>query len=157
MTELTQTVSSYLFALSDRYKTFKHTINPNHFADLQQLASSFQKDITNAQQEGRLLRIGIIGQIKRGKSSFLNSLLFNGEDILPKAATPMTAALTRISYSEHPEAAVEFYTMAEWQTVAQTAEKVQANELAYQQAMAEFRSRQSAGRGQRPPGGTSPQ
>ncbi len=145
------TLSNHLPVLAIKYERFKQSINPNHFADLQQLASSFQKDITNAQQEGRLLRIGIIGQIKRGKSSFLNSLLFNGEDILPKAATPMTAALTRISYSEHPEAAVEFYTVAEWQTVAQTAEKVQANELAYQQAMAEFRSGQSAGRGQRPP------
>ena len=61
----------------------------------------------------------------------------------------MTAALTRISYSEQPEATVEFYTVAEWQTVAQTAEKVQANELAYQQSMDEFRSGQSAGGGQR--------
>lgn len=149
----TQAISSRLLTLSDRYQTFKQTIHPNHFADLHQLATSFQNDIANAQQEGRFLRIGIIGQIKRGKSSFLNSLLFNGQDILPKAATPMTAALTRISYSEQPEASVEFYTVAEWQTVEQTAAKVKENDRIYQQTLAAFRSGQSASRGKstRPP------
>ena len=145
MTNQTQTLKTQFLSIADRYKAFIKTINVNQLTDLQQLAEGFQRDIANAQQEGRLLRIGIIGQIKRGKSSFLNSLLFNGQDILPKAATPMTAALTRISYSEQPEASVEFYTVAEWQTVEQTAAKVKENDRVYQQAMAAFRDDQRSG------------
>ena len=154
-----QITSSQLLSLLDRYQSLKQIINPNHFNELQQLTSSFERDIANAQQEGRLLRIGIIGQIKRGKSSFLNSLLFNGLDILPKAATPMTAALTRISYSEQPEASVEFYTVAEWQTVEQTAAKIQESDRLYQQALAAFRSGQSASKGKstRPPPSATPE
>lgn len=148
-TNHTQTLNTQFLTIADRYKAFGQTINVNQLASLQQLAESFQKDIANAQQEGRLLRIGIIGQIKRGKSSFLNSLLFNGQDILPKAATPMTAALTRISFSEQPEASVEFYTIAEWQTVEQTAARVEENDRAYQQSLGEFRAGQVSARGQR--------
>lgn len=40
----------------------------------------------------------------------LNALLFNGNDILPKAATPMTAALTIMEYSENVSAEVDFFT-----------------------------------------------
>lgn len=49
----------------------------------------------------RTLKIGIVGGVKAGKSSFLNALLFRGRDILPKAATPMTAALTKIPTVRH--------------------------------------------------------
>ncbi|MCE1181741.1 MAG: dynamin family protein, partial [Rhodocyclales bacterium] len=55
------------------------------------------------------LRIGVIGRVKAGKSSLLNGLLFNGEEVLPKAATPMTAALTILTYGEHFQAEVDFY------------------------------------------------
>ncbi|MEI0606368.1 dynamin family protein [Brachyspira pulli] len=47
----------------------------------------------------RNIRLGIVGRVKAGKSSLLNSLLFEGKDILPEAPTPMTAALTQIEYS----------------------------------------------------------
>ena len=65
------------------------------------------------------LKLGIVGRVKAGKSSFLNSLLFNGRDVLPKAATPMTAALTKISYSESEknEAKVFFYSKGEWKQI----------------------------------------
>ena len=31
-------------------------------------------------QEGRKLRLGIVGEVKAGKSSFLNALLFDGKE-----------------------------------------------------------------------------
>ena len=68
-------------------------------------------------QEGRKLRLGIVGEVKAGKSSFLNALLFNGKDILPKAPTPMTAALTKVSYSEKPFAKIVFYNENDWNAV----------------------------------------
>ena len=43
------------------------------------------------------LRIGIMGRVKAGKSTFLNALLFDGQPVLPQAATPKTANLTRIT------------------------------------------------------------
>ena len=61
-------------------------------------------------QEGRSLRVGIIGRVKAGKSSLLNALLFEGKNILPKAATPMTASLTVLGYADQPRAEVEFFT-----------------------------------------------
>ena len=45
------------------------------------------------------LTIGVIGQMKCGKSTFLNSFIFE-DDILPAATTPMTAALSVITYGE---------------------------------------------------------
>ena len=59
----------------------------------------FEQIIKTAEQKSRKLSIGIIGAVKAGKSSFLNACIFGGQSILPKAATPMTAALTRITYS----------------------------------------------------------
>lgn len=61
-----------------------------------------------------ILKIGIVGQVKAGKSSFLNSLFFNGENVLPKASTPMTAGLTVLQYGEKNEFEVEYYNAAEW-------------------------------------------
>lgn len=71
----------------------------------------------------RTLRIGIVGGVKAGKSSFLNALLFQGRDILPKAATPMTAALTKISYSEKPYAKIVFYEEKDWKAIRQNSVK----------------------------------
>lgn len=141
-------------SLHNTYEQFKNIVCVNSLDNLKELSDSFKRDITHTKQQNRLLRFGIIGQIKRGKSSFLNTLLFKGQDILPKAATPMTAALTRISYSEQPQATVEFYTEQEWQKVATTAAKVQESETEYEKQLAEFRQNQTAGRRvrrQRPP------
>lgn len=61
------------------------------------------------------LQIGIVGQVKAGKSSFLNSLFFNGEDVLPKASTPMTAGLTIIEYADSNVFVVEYFNENDWE------------------------------------------
>lgn len=65
-------------------------------------------------REGNILKIGVVGQVKAGKSSFLNSLLFDGESVLPKASTPMTAGLTVLEYGEANSFEVEYYDAKEW-------------------------------------------
>lgn len=60
------------------------------------------------------LTIGVIGQMKCGKSTFLNAFVFE-DDVLPSATTPMTAALSVITYGEKKTIKAEFYTEAEWQ------------------------------------------
>jgi predicted GTPase len=42
--------------------------------------------------------------------------------VLPAASTPMTAALTEISYGEKPAVEAEFYTADEWEGIKRTAE-----------------------------------
>ncbi len=52
-----------------------------------------EKTLKGMQAENRGLKVGIIGRVKAGKSSLLNALIFEGKDVLPKAATPMTLVL----------------------------------------------------------------
>lgn len=59
------------------------------------------------------LVIGVIGQMKCGKSTFLNAFVFE-DDILPAATTPMTAALSVIKYGEKKKIIAEFYNQDEW-------------------------------------------
>ena len=81
-------------------------INEYAIPSSQSLKDALQK----IEDKDRLLQIGIIGRVKAGKSSLLNAMLFHGKSILPKAATPMTAALTVISYGPELSATVEFFT-----------------------------------------------
>ena len=86
-------------------------------AQLDEIAAdcaNFEKARQKLAEEGRCLSISIVGAVKSGKSSLLNALLFNGENVLPKAATPMTAALTYIRYAFECRAEVEFFTEKEW-------------------------------------------
>ena len=62
--------------------------------------------------ESDVLTIGVIGQMKCGKSTFLNAFVFE-DDILPAATTPMTAALTVVTFGEEKKIVAEFYTNAE--------------------------------------------
>lgn len=76
----------------------KNFVNTSYISDFSIQANSVEQHIESIVEENRKLRIGIVGQVKAGKSSFLNALLFEGKEILPHAATPMTAALTKICY-----------------------------------------------------------
>ena len=52
--------------------------------------------------------------MKCGKSTFLNSFVFE-DTVLPAATTPMTAALSVITYGEQKKVVAEFYTNDEWE------------------------------------------
>jgi len=69
-----------------------------------------EKTLKEMQAEDRDLKVGIIGRVKAGKSSLLNALIFEGVEVLPKAATPMTASLTLLKYAQTLSAEVEFYS-----------------------------------------------
>ncbi|MCQ2921581.1 dynamin family protein [Helicobacter pylori] len=69
-----------------------------------------EKTLKEMQAEDRDLKVGIIGRVKAGKSSLLNALIFEGVEVLPKAATPMTASLTILKYAQTLSAEVEFYS-----------------------------------------------
>ncbi|UVD86667.1 dynamin family protein [Ornithobacterium rhinotracheale] len=79
-----------------------------------------------------VLTIGVIGQMKSGKSTFLNAFVFE-DDVLPAATTPMTAALSIITYGEKKEIEAEFYTPQEWEEqkmqASRSLEDVKGNEI----------------------------
>lgn len=71
-------------------------------------------------RDNNQLIIAIVGQMKAGKSSLLNALLFEGVEVLPTASIPMTAGLTVIQYVEDLEDQrfeVEYYTKEEWENI----------------------------------------
>ena len=80
----------------------------------EKLLSLEQKLVSNQ------LHLAVLGQMKRGKSSFINALL--GAEILPTGVLPVTAIITEIKYGPAPDAAV-IYTTGQ-------REKVQLNTLA---------------------------
>lgn len=68
-----------------------------------------------------VLRIGVVGKMKVGKSSLLNALLF-GRNVLPVGSTPTTVTLTEIEYSEEESVEVTFLTqedIAQLETLTQ--------------------------------------
>ena len=97
------------------------TANQRDMDTLGKLISNFKAKTEDFYRENRKLNIGVVGQVKAGKSSFLNTLLFHGKDILPKASTPKTAALTKMEYSEHNVIQVEYYSMEEWEVLEDNA------------------------------------
>lgn len=119
----TDTIEYTAFAenIIQALKPFQHYDEIHCIDHITAAAEQLRKDVEAAAEEGRLLRIGIVGQIKRGKSTFLNALLFNGEDVLPKAASPMTAALTSIVYGDKLQFKVRFYTKDDWSNFESTA------------------------------------
>lgn len=82
--------------------------------ELRQYFKDFKEGGETLLKESSLLKIGVVGQVKAGKSSFLNSLFFDGESVLPKASTPMTAGLTVLEYSDKNYFEVEYYAQEDW-------------------------------------------
>ena len=102
------------------YRDVVEAEDPN-VQDLRELAKSARDNGHELLEDGRLLRLGVIGQVNAGKSSLLNSLLFEGREVLPKAATPMTASLTHIVKGDKDEVQIEYYSRSDWEVVREHA------------------------------------
>lgn len=100
------------------------------FDQLKHIKTLYSDKLERFSQEEQTLNIAIMGQVKAGKSSFLNALLFDGNPILPEAATPKTANLTRISHGDTHRLEVEFYDESDWQRI----EAVANSEATHQEA-----------------------
>lgn len=102
---------------------------PASYDALRYIKSLYLEKLKRFEKDEQTLNIAIMGQVKAGKSSFLNALLFDGDPVLPEAATPKTANLTRISYAEEPRLEVEFYSSDDWQRIT----KLAKNDADYQE------------------------
>ena len=96
---------------------FQDCYSTDLYLEFKERLEGLKEKVEQSLQEGRALKIGIVGEVKAGKSSFLNALLFRGNNVLPQASTPMTAALTKISYGETPSAKIEFYNEKDWENI----------------------------------------
>ena len=98
-------------------KQYSNVIDDDDALALRETAESLREDGRELLDDGRLLRLGVIGQVNAGKSSLLNALLFDGEEVLPRAATPMTASLTHILKSDRDEIEIEYYSESDWDEI----------------------------------------
>lgn len=98
-------------------KYVKYISNRSNISEFNKILRNFKTNLEELREEGRIFKIGIVGQVKCGKSSFLNALLFDQDELLPMAATPMTAALTVIEYSDKNSAKIEFYNEEDWKEI----------------------------------------
>lgn len=94
---------------------------PEAFSALEEWQRDAAARRARLSREQTPLSIGVMGQIKAGKSSFLNQLLFGGQPLLPEAATPKTANLTRIRHAEAPCFTAHFYTPESWDVLEKLA------------------------------------
>ncbi|WP_379968297.1 dynamin family protein [Ectobacillus sp. sgz5001026] len=109
--------TSLIEEIAESLTTARDLVSENNILDFQKNARTLKESLQVIKEENRAIRIGIVGEVKAGKSSFLNALIFNGDSILPKAPTPMTAALTKITYGKEFEGCIVFYTQKDWQLI----------------------------------------
>ncbi len=91
--------------LSDRLNKIKEAIDNSN------LNLTLDRELSDLEMASKNLREGVfrllvLGDLKRGKSTFLNALL--GERILPSDVNPCTALLTVLRYGETKKAIVYF-------------------------------------------------
>jgi len=107
-------IDSFKQKLQNTINTLEPYSEQADITELKKSAKSFDERVQEFYKDDRKLNIGVIGQVKAGKSTFLNTLLFDGKNVLPSARTPKTAVLTRIEYSEKNNLYVEYYDREEW-------------------------------------------
>lgn len=114
----TETVVRQLKSFSARQDEVYRELYPySDCADLtalRMLCENFRKKAGDFFRANRKYNLAVIGRVKAGKTSFLNTLLFDGRDVLPRDSMPKTAALTRIEYAERNEIEIEFYSPEDW-------------------------------------------
>ena len=91
-----------------------------------ELHEDYLDDIIDAIDKDRFL-VSVCGQIKAGKSTLLNALLFQ-RFLLPTKVTPETATLTKISYGESFNAYVTFYNSDDWLRLIEKTEFVKSHD-----------------------------
>lgn len=94
---------------------------PPEAAAVRELRDAYQRKSAAFFAASHTFSLAVIGQVKAGKSTFLNTLLFGGREVLPQAASPKTTVLTRLEYAPEPRLTVEYYTEQDWELLRRAA------------------------------------
>ena len=121
--------SAYLGKLNEAVRKYQ---NQPAARRVEEFRRQFAEKVNDFFRENRKLEVAVIGQVKAGKSSFLNTLLFDGKPVLPSACTPKTSVLTRIEYGEQNRLLVDYLSAEEWENL----NKLANSQLATAQARA---------------------
>lgn len=100
-----------IFEVVQRLREDKELLFPVRIG-ASELHDDYLDDIIDAIDKDKFL-VSVCGQIKAGKSTLLNALLFH-RPLLPTKVTPETATLTKISYGESFNAHVTFCSSDDW-------------------------------------------
>ena len=100
----------FLDKVDNIYRNLQEFEDEIDLFDIASIKKSFRAKTDDFFREDRKLNIGIIGRVKVGKSSFLNTLMFDGKNVLPAAVTPKTAVLTKIEYDAENRLDIEYFT-----------------------------------------------
>lgn len=94
---------------------------PEEAAAVRELRDAYARKSAAFFEGEHTFSLAVIGQVKAGKSTFLNTLLFGGQGPLPQAASPKTAVLTRLEYAPATSLTVEYYTEQDWDLLRRAA------------------------------------
>lgn len=123
--QMSETLCSQIDQFSGQLDTLRaglESLDEYAFAEqATELALSLRCRTDDFFRENRIFSIAVLGQLKAGKSTFLNDLLFDGHAVLPVARTPKTAALTRLEYAPENALTVEYLSAGEWETLQKLA------------------------------------
>ena len=97
---------------------------------IRKLHDNLKRSWADFTDKERKLNLAVVGRVKAGKSTFLNTVIFGGKHILPEAFTPKTATLTRIEYAEQNSLDVEYYSPEDWHAIEEQAKSSASNESA---------------------------
>ncbi|MGB3420119.1 MAG: dynamin family protein [Dolichospermum sp.] len=95
--EFQEKINTLVRLIEQQIKIVNFLNKPDQVANLRNLQSIVQS--TN-------FKVMILGEFKRGKSTFINALL--GEEILPAFATPCTAIINEVKWGERQRAVLHF-------------------------------------------------
>lgn len=97
-TDLRQSLATQLDGIAENLQSLQATFDLSQpLADISAASQSLRQGV---------FRLMVLGDMKRGKSTFLNALL--GEALLPSNVNPCTALLTVLRYGPVPQATVYF-------------------------------------------------
>lgn len=93
------------------YKAFEYLIRLQQIFEGGEELSAVRDILQEIHEEEELLRsrkfrVAVVGEFRRGKSTFINALL--GKEILPADVLPTTATLNRITYGAEPKACLNY-------------------------------------------------
>ena len=89
------------------FRAFEYLIRLGQLWEGMEELPGVKKILQKLQEEQALIRsrkfrVAVVGEFRRGKTTFINALL--GKEILPVDALPTTATLNRITYGSLPKA-----------------------------------------------------
>lgn len=95
---------------------------PDEAASVTRLAKAYRARAAEFFGSGHKFSLAVVGQVKAGKSTFLNTLLFGRAGrTAARPAGPKTSVLTRLEYAPETSVRVEYYTAVDWAALEQAA------------------------------------